>query len=121
MLDLDEGAGITLYVFPDDEGEDDLATWCEGYLDGVVLSEAGWYEHGEPEEVGELLFPFMLLSGGTARRWDAMTPAAAAAGRSTRVATGAAIRTRKARGKRREERGKGRATPTGYRGIPALP
>ncbi len=63
VLDLDEGTGITLYVFPNDEGEDDLATWCEGYLEGVVLSEADWYEHGEPEDVEELLFPFMLLSG----------------------------------------------------------
>ncbi len=63
MLELDEGAGMTLYVFPDEEGEDDFATWCEGYLEGVVLSEADWDEHGEPEEVEELLFPFMLLSG----------------------------------------------------------
>jgi uncharacterized protein len=63
VLDLDEGAGLTLYVFPDDDGEEDLATWCEGYLEGVVLSEADWYEHGEPEEVEELLFPFILLSG----------------------------------------------------------
>ncbi|HKB84399.1 MAG TPA: UPF0149 family protein [Burkholderiales bacterium] len=63
MLDLDEGTGITLYVFPNDEGEDDLATWCEGYLEGVILSEADWYEYGEPEQVEALLFPFMLLSG----------------------------------------------------------
>jgi uncharacterized protein len=63
MLDLDAGAGITLYVFPDDDGEDDLALWCEGYLEGVVLSEVDWEEHGDPEVVEELLFPFMLLSG----------------------------------------------------------
>lgn len=63
VLEMDEGAGITLYVFPDDEGEDDLATWCEGFLEGVVLSAADWDEHGEPEEVEELLFPFMLVSG----------------------------------------------------------
>ena len=63
MLELDDGAGITLYVFPDEDGEDDFATWCEGYLEGVVLSETDWDEHGEPEEVEELLFPFMLLAG----------------------------------------------------------
>ena len=50
-------------VFPDDDGEDDLAVWCDGYLEGVVLSDANWDEHGDPEEVEELLFPFMLLSG----------------------------------------------------------
>jgi len=63
LLELDSGTGITLYVFSDDEGEDDFATWCEGYLEGVVLSETDWDELGEPEEVEELLFPFMLLSG----------------------------------------------------------
>ena len=63
VQELDDGGGITLFVFPDEEGEDDLGTWCEGYLEGVLLSEADWYEHGEQEEVEELLFPFMLLSG----------------------------------------------------------
>ena len=63
VQELDEGRGTTLYVFPDEDGEHDLATWCEGYLEGVVLSETDWYEHGEPERVDELLFPFMLLSG----------------------------------------------------------
>jgi uncharacterized protein len=62
VQELDSG-GVTLYVFPDQEGENDLATWCEGYLEGVLLSEADWYEHGEPEQVEEMLLPFMLLSG----------------------------------------------------------
>lgn len=63
VVELDDGGGVTLYVFPDEQGEDDLATWCDGYLEGVVLSNVDWYEHGEPENVEELLFPFMLLSG----------------------------------------------------------
>jgi uncharacterized protein len=63
VQELDDGQGITLYVFPAEDGQDDLATWCEGYLEGVVLSQTDWYEHGDPERVEELLFPFMLLSG----------------------------------------------------------
>jgi uncharacterized protein len=63
IQELDDGRGVTLYVFPDDDGEDDLATWCEGYLEGVLLSAVAWDEQGEPEEVEDLLFPFMLLSG----------------------------------------------------------
>ena len=63
VQEMDDGAGVTLYVFADDQGEDDLCTWCEGYLEGVLLSEADWYEHGDQEDVEELLFPFMLLSG----------------------------------------------------------
>lgn len=63
VQELDEGEGVTLYVFADEAGEDDLGTWCEGYLEGVLLSQADWYEHGEPDDVEELLLPFMLLSG----------------------------------------------------------
>jgi uncharacterized protein len=63
VQELDDGTGITLYVFADDQGENDLSTWSEGYLEGVLLSEADWYEHGEQDDVEELLFPFMLLSG----------------------------------------------------------
>ncbi len=63
VQEIDEGHGITLYVFPGEDGGDDLATWCDGFLEGVVLSQTDWYEHGDPERVEELLFPFMLLSG----------------------------------------------------------
>ena len=63
VQELDDGAGVTLYVFADEEGEDDLGTWSEGYLEGVLSSEADWYEHGEPDQVESLLVPFMLLSG----------------------------------------------------------
>jgi len=63
VQELDDGVGVTLYVFPDEEGEDDLCTWCEGYLEGVLLSDADWYEHGKQDDVEEMLFPFMLLSG----------------------------------------------------------
>ena len=63
VQELDDGTGVTLYAFADENGENDLASWSEGYLEGVLLSEADWYEHGEQDEVEELLFPFMLLSG----------------------------------------------------------
>ena len=63
IRDLDQGEGITLYVFPDEHGEDDFSTWCEGYLEGVLLSEVDWYEHADTERVEELLAPFILLSG----------------------------------------------------------
>jgi yecA family protein len=63
VQELDDGTGVTLYVFADENGENDLATWSEGYLEGVLLSEADWLEHGEQNDVEELLFPFMLLSG----------------------------------------------------------
>lgn len=61
--ELAAGKGLTFYVFPGDDGEDDLATWCDGYLAGMELSGVNWYAHGEEKVVEELLAPFILLSG----------------------------------------------------------
>lgn len=61
--ELAAGNGLTFYVFPGDDGEDDLATWCDGYLAGMELSEVNWYAGGEETVVEELLAPFILLSG----------------------------------------------------------
>ena len=56
--------GITMLSYPVEEGEEELALWCDGYLEGTQLAEPGWFELGEDEEVvSELLYPFMLLSG----------------------------------------------------------
>lgn len=63
QAELAAGKGLTFYVFPGDDGEDDLATWCDGYLAGMELSELNWYAHGEETVVEELLAPFILLSG----------------------------------------------------------
>jgi uncharacterized protein len=56
--------GIDLISYPVEEGEEELALWCEGYLEGTQLSQPGWFDMGEEEEtVSALLYPFMLLSG----------------------------------------------------------
>lgn len=34
-----------------------------GYLMGVELAEPGWDAAADPEEVGEMLYPFIVLSG----------------------------------------------------------
>ena len=44
-------------------GRPDYMSWCRGFLVGVELSEAGWYESADPEEVDELLFPLHVLAG----------------------------------------------------------
>jgi len=54
---------FTLLLYRREVGGDDLETWCAGYLDGVDLSEPDWYEAGVPDEVDELLFPFVVLAG----------------------------------------------------------
>lgn len=55
--------GLDVISYPVEEGEEELAGWCEGYLAGVALAEPGWYDAGDAETVAELLFPFLALSG----------------------------------------------------------
>ena len=61
--ELAEGFGLDLITYPADEGEEELAVWCEGYLVGVALAEPSWFEAGDEESVEDLLFAFMALSG----------------------------------------------------------
>ncbi|WP_120995360.1 YecA family protein [Stutzerimonas urumqiensis] len=51
--DLDMGSE------PDDS---DLRGWCIGFMEGVFLREAAWFEDAE-DEVSELLLPIMVGSG----------------------------------------------------------
>lgn len=51
--------GLILYGVGD---ERDFETWCTGYLEAVDLSHPDWYEAGDPDEVDELLFPFVVLA-----------------------------------------------------------
>ncbi len=61
-LQGDEGLALQLYR-NENEDDDDYASWCCGYLEGTELMEVDWYEVGDPDEVDELLFPFMMLAG----------------------------------------------------------
>ena len=61
---LAEGVGLDLIFYPVEEGEEELAVWCDGYLLGVALADPDWYSAGDDEElVEEFLFPPMALSG----------------------------------------------------------
>lgn len=42
--------------------ESDLRGWCIGFMEGVFMREAVWFEDAE-EEVSELLLPIMVGSG----------------------------------------------------------
>ncbi|MBB3104476.1 YecA family protein [Azomonas macrocytogenes] len=45
-----------------DPDESELRGWCIGFMEGVFLREAIWFEEAE-EEVSELLLPIMVGSG----------------------------------------------------------
>jgi uncharacterized protein len=51
-----------LILYRTETDELDYAAWCGGYLTGMDLAETDWYEAGDPEEVGELLFPLLVLA-----------------------------------------------------------
>jgi uncharacterized protein len=46
----------------DDPDDSDLRGWCIGFMEGVFLREAVWFEDAE-DEVSELLLPIMVASG----------------------------------------------------------
>ena len=63
---LNEGEHLDLVLYGDDGSEDQeasLASWCEGYLIGVELSDPPWHERASEEDLDEMLMPFVILSG----------------------------------------------------------
>ncbi len=46
----------------DEPDDSDLRGWCIGFMEGVFLREAAWFDDAE-DEVSELLLPIMVGSG----------------------------------------------------------
>ncbi|MDX1298184.1 MAG: YecA family protein [Pseudomonas sp.] len=46
----------------DEPDDSDLRGWCIGFMEGVFLREAVWFDDAE-DEVSELLLPIMVASG----------------------------------------------------------
>lgn len=57
--DLELPCDLDLGDSPDDS---DIRGWCIGFMEGIFLREAAWFENAE-EEVSELLLPVMVGSG----------------------------------------------------------
>lgn len=57
---LNEADGFDFILYGE---EDDLAPWAEGYLQGVDLAEPGWDEVADSEDLDNILFPFLALTG----------------------------------------------------------
>ncbi|SDH94143.1 UPF0149 family protein [Pseudomonas panipatensis] len=63
MLASDEEVELPCEPYLGDEPDDsDIRGWCIGFMEGVFLREAVWFEQAE-EEVSELLLPIMVGSG----------------------------------------------------------
>ena len=60
---LNEGEGFDFILYGAEDEPDELAAWAEGYLIGVELSEPPWHEAADPEDLDNILFPFLALTG----------------------------------------------------------
>lgn len=61
---LASGEGVELILYPREGTENvDYRPWAQGYLEGVNLADPPWESHGDPDDVDELLFPFLILAG----------------------------------------------------------
>src|SRR3990167_7911760 len=49
-------------LFAEEPDDSDLRGWCIGFMEGVFLREAAWFETAE-DEVSEMLLPIMVGSG----------------------------------------------------------
>jgi uncharacterized protein len=60
---LDEGEGFDFILYGPDGDEEGFASWAEGYLIGVDLADPPWDESAEAEDLDNMLFPFLALTG----------------------------------------------------------
>jgi uncharacterized protein len=60
---LNEGEGFDFILYGPEGEDEDLALWAEGYLIGVDLSEPAWDERADQDDLDNMLFPFLALTG----------------------------------------------------------
>ena len=60
---LNEGEGFDFILYGPEGEEEDLSAWADGYLMGVDLAEPTWDEAADSDDVEEMLFPFLALTG----------------------------------------------------------
>src|SRR5260221_8291910 len=58
---LNEGEGFDFILYGG--ADEDFSTWADGYLAGVDLIDPPWEEEAEAEDLDNLLFPFLSLTG----------------------------------------------------------
>ena len=61
---LNGGEGFDFILYGEDE---DLSAWAEGYLVGVDLADPPWDDGADPEDLDNMLFPFLALAGEAKR------------------------------------------------------
>ncbi|HYC37895.1 MAG TPA: UPF0149 family protein [Usitatibacter sp.] len=60
---LNEAEGFDFVLYGAEGDDEDLASWAEGYLIGVDLADPPWDEEADAEDLDNMLFPFLALTG----------------------------------------------------------
>ena len=60
---LVEGEGFDFILYGAPGGAEEFAGWAEGYLMGTDLGDPPWLEQADPEDLDNILFPFLALTG----------------------------------------------------------
>ncbi len=60
---LDEGEGFDFILYGPEGDEEGFASWAEGYLIGVDIADPPWDEVAEADDLDNMLFPFLALTG----------------------------------------------------------
>jgi uncharacterized protein len=60
---LHEGEGFDFILYGPDGAVEDHSAWAEGYLIGVDLADPPWESTAEYEDLDNMLFPFLALTG----------------------------------------------------------
>lgn len=60
---LNEGEGFDFILYGGEGDDEDLASWAEGYLVGVDLADPPWDERADADDLDNMLFPFLALTG----------------------------------------------------------
>lgn len=60
---LEEGRMPELWVYPDDNGDDDWLVWCNAYLYALDVVPTDWFEAAGDDDFEDLFYPLMALAG----------------------------------------------------------
>ena len=60
---LHESEGFDFILYGPEGDDEDLAAWADGYLIGVELADPPWEERADPEDLDNILYPFLVLTG----------------------------------------------------------
>jgi uncharacterized protein len=58
---LDDGEGFDFILYGG--ADEDFSTWADGYLAGVDLVDPPWDEEAEADDLDNMLYPFLALTG----------------------------------------------------------